>query len=102
MYFQISMTEGPTAPFISNIKYHLIFFLKNYFMKIYVGIHHDDLVSENISVVSQPVRFPEEDVKQPQIEYEYDYYDYEEIGSVRLVEQKFPEVFWNGIWTPIC
>ena len=70
-------------------------------MQIYVVIHHDDLVSENISVVSQPVRFPEEDVKQPQIEYEYDY-DYEEIGSVRLVEQKFPEVFWNGIWTPIC
>jgi len=27
---------------------------------------------------------------------------YIEIGSVRLVEEKFPEIFWNGIWTPIC
>ena len=26
----------------------------------------------------------------------------DENGSVRLVGQKFPEVFWDGIWTPIC
>jgi len=34
------------------------------------------------------------DTQQPQV--------YQEIGSVRLVEEKFPEVFWNGVWTPIC
>ena len=28
--------------------------------------------------------------------------DLEDSGSVRLVEEKFPEVFWNGVWTPIC
>jgi hypothetical protein len=40
-------------------------------------------VSEKIDIVQQP-QF------------------YEEIGSVRLVKEKFPEVFLNGIWTPIC
>merc|ERR1711899_654735 len=34
------------------------------------------------------------DTQQPQV--------YEQIGSVRLLEEKFPEVFWNGVWTPIC
>ena len=32
------------------------------------------------------------------------YYDgfYESSGSVRLKEGKYPEVFLNGIWSPIC
>ena len=25
-----------------------------------------------------------------------------EDGNVRLIEDKYPEVFWNGKWSPIC
>ena len=25
-----------------------------------------------------------------------------EDGNVRLIEEKYPEVFWNGKWSPIC